>query len=115
MQRHNNLKLCFCQFSGQCADDMQKTYAEFCSRHLKAVKLYKELLARDKRFQCFIRVGQHTGCELYWVVILQLDSELCDDYINKLCKVNEFDYIRFNQQRFLIVIFVIHNFIGNFD
>ncbi|XP_045915240.1 rho guanine nucleotide exchange factor 1a isoform X1 [Micropterus dolomieu] len=44
------------QFSGQCADDMRKTYAEFCSRHLKAVKLYKELLARDKRFQCFIRL-----------------------------------------------------------
>uniref|UniRef100_A0A8P4KDP7 Rho guanine nucleotide exchange factor 2 n=1 Tax=Dicentrarchus labrax TaxID=13489 RepID=A0A8P4KDP7_DICLA len=43
------------QFSGQCADDMRKTYAEFCSRHLKAVKSYKELLARDKRFQCFIR------------------------------------------------------------
>uniref|UniRef100_A0A8D3DN68 Rho guanine nucleotide exchange factor 2-like n=1 Tax=Scophthalmus maximus TaxID=52904 RepID=A0A8D3DN68_SCOMX len=43
------------QFSGQCADDMQKTYAEFCSRHLRAVKLYKELLARDKRFHCFIR------------------------------------------------------------
>ncbi|XP_039676657.1 rho guanine nucleotide exchange factor 1a isoform X2 [Perca fluviatilis] len=43
------------QFSGQCADDMRKTYAEFCSRHLKAVKLYKELLARDKKFQCFIR------------------------------------------------------------
>ncbi|KAF7647976.1 hypothetical protein LDENG_00163920 [Lucifuga dentata] len=43
------------QFSGQCADEMRKTYAEFCSRHLKAVKLYKELLARDKRFQCFIR------------------------------------------------------------
>ncbi|CAJ1083675.1 rho guanine nucleotide exchange factor 1a isoform X1 [Xyrichtys novacula] len=43
------------QFSGQCADDMRKTYAEFCSRHMKAVKLYKELLARDKRFQCFIR------------------------------------------------------------
>jgi Rho guanine nucleotide exchange factor 2 len=35
---------------------MRKTYAEFCSRHLKAVKLYKELLARDKRFQYFIRV-----------------------------------------------------------
>lgn len=43
------------QFSGQSADDMRKTYAEFCSRHLKAVKLYKDLLARDKRFQCFIR------------------------------------------------------------
>ncbi|XP_061616592.1 rho guanine nucleotide exchange factor 1a isoform X2 [Phyllopteryx taeniolatus] len=43
------------QFSGQSADDMQKTYAEFCSGHMKAVKLYKSLLARDKRFQCFIR------------------------------------------------------------
>uniref|UniRef100_A0A674BJI8 Rho guanine nucleotide exchange factor (GEF) 2a n=1 Tax=Salmo trutta TaxID=8032 RepID=A0A674BJI8_SALTR len=43
------------QFSGQCADEMRKTYAEFCSRHLKAVKLYKELLAKDKRFQYFIR------------------------------------------------------------
>ncbi|XP_042362907.1 rho guanine nucleotide exchange factor 1a isoform X2 [Plectropomus leopardus] len=43
------------QFSGQYADDMRKTYAEFCSRHLKAVKLYKELLARDKKFLCFIR------------------------------------------------------------
>uniref|UniRef100_A0A8C2WR11 Rho/Rac guanine nucleotide exchange factor 2 n=1 Tax=Cyclopterus lumpus TaxID=8103 RepID=A0A8C2WR11_CYCLU len=43
------------QFSGQCADEMRKTYAEFCSRHLKAVKLYKELMARDKKFQCFIR------------------------------------------------------------
>ncbi|XP_041961670.1 rho guanine nucleotide exchange factor 2 isoform X2 [Alosa sapidissima] len=43
------------QFSGQYADEMRKCYAEFCSRHLKAVKLYKELLARDKRFQQFIR------------------------------------------------------------
>ncbi|XP_017336840.1 rho guanine nucleotide exchange factor 1a isoform X2 [Ictalurus punctatus] len=43
------------QFSGQCADEMKKTYAEFCSGHLKAVKLYKELLARDKRLQYFIR------------------------------------------------------------
>ncbi|XP_060761676.1 rho guanine nucleotide exchange factor 2 isoform X1 [Neoarius graeffei] len=43
------------QFSGQNADEMRKCYAEFCSRHLKAVKFYKELLARDKRFQNFIR------------------------------------------------------------
>uniref|UniRef100_A0AAQ5XPK7 Rho guanine nucleotide exchange factor (GEF) 1a n=1 Tax=Amphiprion ocellaris TaxID=80972 RepID=A0AAQ5XPK7_AMPOC len=69
LRRHNSLQPGSChnftihqlgdilleQFSGQCADDMQKTYAEFCSRHLKAVKLYKELLARDKRFQLFIR------------------------------------------------------------
>ncbi|XP_050992511.1 rho guanine nucleotide exchange factor 1a isoform X1 [Labeo rohita] len=43
------------QFSGQCADEMLKAYSEFCSRHMKAVKLYKELLARDKRLQLFIR------------------------------------------------------------
>uniref|UniRef100_A0A8C9VFC4 Rho/Rac guanine nucleotide exchange factor 2 n=1 Tax=Scleropages formosus TaxID=113540 RepID=A0A8C9VFC4_SCLFO len=43
------------QFSGQNADEMRKAYAEFCSRHLKAVKLYKELLTREKRFQNFIR------------------------------------------------------------
>lgn len=44
------------QFSGQSAEDMKKTYAEFCSCHLKALKLYKELLTRDKKFQSFIRV-----------------------------------------------------------
>ncbi|XP_051948463.1 rho guanine nucleotide exchange factor 2-like isoform X1 [Xyrauchen texanus] len=43
------------QFSGQSGDEMLKVYAEFCSRHMKAVKLYKELLARDKRLQLFIR------------------------------------------------------------
>lgn len=53
---HSALFVCACQFSGQCADEMLKTYSEFCSRHIKAVKLYKELLARDKRLQLFIRV-----------------------------------------------------------
>ncbi|XP_067425514.1 rho guanine nucleotide exchange factor 2 isoform X2 [Emydura macquarii macquarii] len=43
------------QFSGPSAEQMKKAYAEFCSRHNKAVKLYKELFARDKRFQQFIR------------------------------------------------------------
>uniref|UniRef100_A0A8C0J0K3 Rho guanine nucleotide exchange factor 2 n=1 Tax=Chelonoidis abingdonii TaxID=106734 RepID=A0A8C0J0K3_CHEAB len=43
------------QFSGPSAEQMKKAYAEFCSRHNRAVKLYKELLARDKRFQQFIR------------------------------------------------------------
>ncbi|XP_008302709.1 rho guanine nucleotide exchange factor 2 isoform X1 [Stegastes partitus] len=43
------------QFSGQCADDMKKLYSEFCSRHPKAVKLYKEVLARDRRLQQFVR------------------------------------------------------------
>ncbi|XP_074836908.1 rho guanine nucleotide exchange factor 2 isoform X2 [Carettochelys insculpta] len=43
------------QFSSPSAEQMKKAYAEFCSRHNKAVKLYKELFARDKRFQQFIR------------------------------------------------------------
>ncbi|XP_034612305.1 rho guanine nucleotide exchange factor 2 isoform X2 [Trachemys scripta elegans] len=43
------------QFSGPSAEQMKKAYTEFCSRHNKAVKLYKELIARDKRFQQFIR------------------------------------------------------------
>ncbi|XP_068586028.1 LOW QUALITY PROTEIN: rho guanine nucleotide exchange factor 2-like [Cebidichthys violaceus] len=43
------------QFSGQCADDMKKLYSEFCSRHPKAVKLYKEVLTRDRRLQQFVR------------------------------------------------------------
>ncbi|KAF1388600.1 hypothetical protein PFLUV_G00091980 [Perca fluviatilis] len=43
------------QFSGQCAEDMKKLYSEFCSRHPKAVKLYKEVLSRDRRLQQFVR------------------------------------------------------------
>ncbi|XP_063213402.1 rho guanine nucleotide exchange factor 2 isoform X2 [Chroicocephalus ridibundus] len=43
------------QFSGASAEQMRKAYSEFCSKHTKAVKEYKDLLARDKRFQQFIR------------------------------------------------------------
>uniref|UniRef100_A0A8C3G8R0 Rho/Rac guanine nucleotide exchange factor 2 n=1 Tax=Cyclopterus lumpus TaxID=8103 RepID=A0A8C3G8R0_CYCLU len=51
------------QFSGQCADDMKKLYSEFCSRHPKAVKLYKEVLTRDRKLQPFIRVRTRTGID----------------------------------------------------
>lgn len=43
------------QFSGQNAEELKKIYSEFCSRHPKAVQLYKEVLARDRRLQQFIR------------------------------------------------------------
>ncbi|XP_030329773.2 rho guanine nucleotide exchange factor 2 isoform X2 [Strigops habroptila] len=43
------------QFSGGSAEQLRKAYSEFCSKHTKAVKEYKDLLARDKRFQQFIR------------------------------------------------------------
>ncbi|XP_047666584.1 A-kinase anchor protein 13 isoform X3 [Tachysurus fulvidraco] len=43
------------QFSGHNAESMKKVYGKFCSRHNEAVNLYKELHAKDKRFQTFIR------------------------------------------------------------
>ncbi|XP_069796435.1 rho guanine nucleotide exchange factor 2-like isoform X2 [Narcine bancroftii] len=43
------------EFSGKNAELLKKAYMEFCSRHTKAVKLYKELFTRDKRFQQFVR------------------------------------------------------------
>ncbi|XP_039514843.1 A-kinase anchor protein 13 isoform X2 [Pimephales promelas] len=43
------------QFSGSNAEGMKKIYGKFCSRHSEAVNFYKELHARDKRFQAFIR------------------------------------------------------------
>ncbi|KAI3371769.1 hypothetical protein L3Q82_024322 [Scortum barcoo] len=43
------------QFSGYSADRMKKVYGKFCSRHNEAVSLYKDLLAKDKRFQAFIK------------------------------------------------------------
>ncbi|XP_049430347.1 A-kinase anchor protein 13 isoform X3 [Epinephelus fuscoguttatus] len=43
------------QFSGCSADRMKKIYGKFCSRHNEAVNLYKDLHAKDKRFQAFIK------------------------------------------------------------
>ncbi|XP_077953992.1 uncharacterized protein LOC120808992 isoform X6 [Gasterosteus aculeatus] len=43
------------QFSGSSADRMKRVYGKFCSRHSEAVNLYKDLHAKDKRFQAFIK------------------------------------------------------------
>ncbi|CAL9706048.1 unnamed protein product [Knipowitschia caucasica] len=43
------------QFSGSNAEELRKVYAEFCSRHPKAVALYKEVFTRDRRLQGFIK------------------------------------------------------------
>ncbi|XP_077116333.1 rho guanine nucleotide exchange factor 2 isoform X1 [Ranitomeya variabilis] len=43
------------QFSGTNTEHMKKAYTEFCSQHQKAVKLYKELFSRDKKFQQLMR------------------------------------------------------------
>ncbi|RXN38571.1 A-kinase anchor 13-like protein [Labeo rohita] len=42
-------------FSDSNAESMKKIYGKFCSRHNEAVNFYKELHARDKHFQAFIR------------------------------------------------------------
>jgi len=36
---------------------MKHAYAEFCSRHLDAVRIYKDLLKTDRKFQGFIAVS----------------------------------------------------------
>ncbi|XP_041074685.1 A-kinase anchor protein 13-like isoform X2 [Polyodon spathula] len=43
------------QFSGSSAERMKKVYGKFCGRHSEAVNYYKELHAKEKRFQAFIR------------------------------------------------------------
>ncbi|XP_051560253.1 A-kinase anchor protein 13-like isoform X2 [Myxocyprinus asiaticus] len=43
------------QFSDSNAESMKKIYGKFCSRHNESVNFYKELHARDKHFQAFIR------------------------------------------------------------
>ncbi|XP_055013116.1 rho guanine nucleotide exchange factor 1a isoform X2 [Boleophthalmus pectinirostris] len=68
------------QFSGQPAEDMRKTYAEFCTRHLKAVKVYKETLSKDKRVQAFIqRVSRSPALRRhgYQECILLVTQRIC--------------------------------------
>ncbi|CAI5665804.1 unnamed protein product [Oreochromis niloticus] len=60
-QKSNNFIICSIgdilvkQFSGCSSVRMTKVYGKFCSRHNEAVSLYKELHAKDKRFQAFVK------------------------------------------------------------
>ncbi|XP_040893517.1 A-kinase anchor protein 13 isoform X2 [Toxotes jaculatrix] len=60
-QSNNSILICCIgdvlvnQFSDCSADRMKKVYGKFCSRHSEAVNLYKDLHAKDKRFQAFIK------------------------------------------------------------
>ena len=51
---------------------MKHAYAEFCSRHLDAVRIYKDLLKTDRKFQAFIAVSNSGSC----VVALNLLSRI---------------------------------------
>ncbi|XP_069480375.1 A-kinase anchor protein 13 isoform X2 [Ambystoma mexicanum] len=43
------------QFSGENAERMKKIYGKFCGHHNEAVNYFKDLLAKDKRFQVFMK------------------------------------------------------------
>jgi len=43
---------------------MKEAYAEFCSRHLEAVSIYKDLLKTDRKFQSLISVSSDVHCVL---------------------------------------------------
>eukprot|EP00112_Aurelia_sp_Birch-Aquarium-sp1_P002119 Seg123.17 transcript_id=Seg123.17/GoldUCD/mRNA.D3Y31 product="Rho guanine nucleotide exchange factor 18" protein_id=Seg123.17/GoldUCD/D3Y31 len=43
------------QFGGPRGERMKEVYGYFCSRHLQAVALYKELMKTDKKFALFVR------------------------------------------------------------
>ncbi|XP_018423060.1 PREDICTED: A-kinase anchor protein 13 [Nanorana parkeri] len=43
------------QFSGEKAEHMKRTYGKFCGHHNEAVNYFKDLLAKEKRFQAFIK------------------------------------------------------------
>ena len=48
------------QFDGELGHRMKNAYGEFCSCHIEAVQLYKDLLKSDRKFQTFIKVSQLT-------------------------------------------------------
>ncbi|XP_070402307.1 rho guanine nucleotide exchange factor 28 isoform X2 [Nothobranchius furzeri] len=43
------------QFSGENAERMKQAYGEFCSRHIEAVNVFKELQQQNKKFLIFVR------------------------------------------------------------
>uniref|UniRef100_A0A8C8R8B0 A-kinase anchoring protein 13 n=1 Tax=Pelusios castaneus TaxID=367368 RepID=A0A8C8R8B0_9SAUR len=43
------------QFSGENGERMKKTYGKFCGHHNEAVNYFKDLQAKEKRFQAFIK------------------------------------------------------------
>ncbi|KAJ8299846.1 hypothetical protein KUTeg_022593 [Tegillarca granosa] len=52
------------QFNGDSVEKMSIAYGAFCSSHKDSVLLYKDLLARDRNFQSFIkRCNNHTLCK----------------------------------------------------
>nr|XP_033775464.1 A-kinase anchor protein 13 isoform X2 [Geotrypetes seraphini] len=43
------------QFSGENAERMKKTYGKFCGHHNEAMNYFKDLHAKEKRFQAFVK------------------------------------------------------------
>ncbi|KAM6930890.1 LOW QUALITY PROTEIN: rho guanine nucleotide exchange factor 28-like [Xenentodon cancila] len=47
------------QFSGENAEKMKQVYGEFCSHHMEAVNVFKELQQQNKKLQNFVRQQSH--------------------------------------------------------
>ncbi|XP_063508910.1 A-kinase anchor protein 13 isoform X2 [Pongo pygmaeus] len=43
------------QFSGENAERLKETYGKFCGQHNQSVNYFKDLYAKDKRFQAFVK------------------------------------------------------------
>ncbi|XP_029961075.1 rho guanine nucleotide exchange factor 28-like isoform X1 [Salarias fasciatus] len=43
------------QFSGESAEKMKQLYGEFCSHHIEAVNVFKELQQQNKKLQIFVK------------------------------------------------------------
>lgn len=52
--------LFFPQFSDENAERMKEVYGEFCSHHMDAVNVFKELLQQNKKLQNFVKVSCST-------------------------------------------------------
>ena len=52
------------QFGGEMSMMMKEAYVEFCSRHLEALRIYKDLLKNDRKFQNFIAVSIISMCKV---------------------------------------------------
>lgn len=88
------------QFSGSSAERMKKVYGKFCSRHNEAVNLYKDLHAKDKRFQTFIKVSTRTTSLknniMYFYLFLRKSYK--DDSFTVLVSI--WDFAEGNEQQY---------------
>lgn len=66
----------FSQFSDENAEKMKEVYGEFCSHHMEAVNVFKELLQQNKKLQNFVKVSCST-----------LKEKITSYFCSEICKL----------------------------